>query len=71
MRNFARINNYYNKQAAWKDWLELSKRAHQLGLSKEVKTLHPKVNAGWRSIDKATAALRGVIEAETGETEQE
>lgn len=67
MRNFARINNYYNKQQAWKDWIELSKQAHQLGLHDVVKKLHPKANAGWRTIDKMIAALRGIIQAETNE----
>ncbi len=64
MRNFARINNYWNKKAAWEDWEALAKTARQAGRADLVVKFQPAENAGWRKIDKATDALRAALEKE-------
>jgi hypothetical protein len=57
-RGLAKATNFYNKQEAWKDWLRLAKQAHLMNCSDLVRKFQPADNAGWRKIDKATAALR-------------
>lgn len=63
MRNFARINNYYNNQEAWKDWLHLIKQAHMASRGDLVKKHNFRIDAGWRTIDKRIAALRADLQA--------
>ena len=63
MRNFARINNYYNKQEAWKDWLHLAKQAHAANQTALVRKFQPADNAGWKTIDKKIALLREALKA--------
>ena len=63
MRNFARINNYYNKQEAWKDWLHLAKQAHMANQTALVRKFQPANNAGWKTIDKRLGLLREALTA--------
>lgn len=63
MRNFARINNYYNRNEAWLDWLHLAKQAHMANQTALVKKFHPADNAGWKTIDKRIALLREALQA--------
>lgn len=65
MRNFARINNYYNKIAAIEDWEKLAKQAQDLGLSEAVERFRYGSTDGWRKIDKQAAKLRRVVESVT------
>jgi hypothetical protein len=58
MRNIARINNYYNRQQAWRDWQALAKTALLVMSADEVAKYKPADNAGWRKIDKSIAELR-------------
>jgi hypothetical protein len=58
----AKATNYYNRQEAWKDWLQAAKIAHYFGLSKFVKELQPDAAAGWKKIDGQTHKLRVLIE---------
>lgn len=57
MKNLSRIDNYLNKQDAWKAWLDISKQAHMANRTDLVRKYEPADNAGWRKIDKATSAL--------------
>ena len=54
MRNFARINNYYNRIEAQKDWIRLADQCD----ADLVKKHEPSESAGWRKIDKCISALR-------------
>lgn len=58
MRNLARINNYFNRLAAWDDWRALSAQAAVMGQEDVAKSLQPPPDASWRKIDKATKMLR-------------
>jgi hypothetical protein len=59
MRNFLRINNYYNRLEAWKDWNALAQKYP--GLAKH---FQPPDDAGWKKIDKAIARLKAAIKRE-------
>lgn len=58
MRNFARINNYWNRIEAWNDWTKLANEVSAAGYGNLVEKHKPSDNAGWRKIDKAIDALR-------------
>jgi len=58
MRNFARINNYYNRIEAVKDWNKLAAEILKTDHWRLVWKYKPADNAGWRKIDKAIARLR-------------
>lgn len=62
LRNFARINNYYNKIEAWQDWCELAEQAVAAGRADLVEKYQPPDDAGWRKIDKLKAKLRAELE---------
>jgi len=62
MRNIARINNYYNRLQAWRDWEALANKAKETGV--DVAKYAPQQDAGWRKIDKAIGKLRQVMEKE-------
>jgi len=64
MRNFARINNYYNNIEAKKDWQKIKKYAEDLGLFDIVKKYEIDDSWGWRKIDKSIKMIRDVIEKE-------
>lgn len=53
LRNFARINNYYNRLAAWEDWNKLAAQSPELA-----EKFKPTPGATWRKIDKCIAKLR-------------
>ena len=63
MRNFARINNYYNRLEAVNDWLIISRQAIAAGMGDLAVKHAPPEGAGWRKIDKCIAALRADIQA--------
>lgn len=63
MRNFSRINNYYNRLEAQRDWERISREAINGGYGTLVNKHTPPSDAGWRRIDKCIAALRKDIEA--------
>lgn len=63
MRNFARINNYYNRIEARKDWNKLAEQAKAAGLADYVEKLQPPADAGWRLIDKRIGQLRLMVES--------
>lgn len=63
MRNFARINNYYNRIEAQKDWNELAEQARAQGRIDLVEKHQPAQDAGWRVIDKRIAKLRKELNA--------
>jgi hypothetical protein len=65
MRNLARIQNYYNRLAAWDDWRKLEQVALAAGQADLVERYQPPEDAGWRKIDKAIAALRQALAATT------
>jgi hypothetical protein len=56
MKNFARINNYYNRIEAWKDWNALAAKHPRLA-----KQFAPPKNSGWRKVDKSILALRAAL----------
>jgi len=58
MKNFARINNYYNRIEAVKDWNRLATEVSEAGYAELARKHKPANDAGWKRIDKATAALR-------------
>lgn len=58
MRNFARINNYYNRIEAWNDWRRIAAQVKAAGFPELVEKHQPLENAGWRKIDRAVGALR-------------
>jgi len=62
MRNFARINNYYNRIQAQADFDKLAKRLSHAGYSGLVEKHMPPEGAGWRKIDKCIARLRKEIQ---------
>lgn len=62
MRNFARINNYYNRLEAVKDWRELFWKACELGCRDLAIKHKPKPNSSWRKIDEAIKNLREDLE---------
>jgi len=62
MRNFARINNYYNRIAAWDDWLKISLSAIEQGYGFLVNQYRPPERASWRTIDNRIAVLRAAVE---------
>lgn len=64
MRNFYRINNYFNKEEAWKDWIHISQQARAAGKTMLAKKYRPALSAGWRTIDKKIAKLRAALEAD-------
>lgn len=59
MRNFARINNYYNNIEAAKEYAATVRLAEALGIEPPI--LPNKV--GWRQLDKVIADLKAKIEA--------
>lgn len=62
MRNLARLSNAANRLEAQKDWERMVARARAVGL--DPKPYTPDASAGWRTIDRAIAKLRPLIEAE-------
>lgn len=58
MRNFARINNYYNRLEAVNDWLKICREVIAAGYSELTVKHAPPENAGWSKIDKSIARLR-------------
>lgn len=69
MRNIARINNYYNRIEALRDWRSMADRAIAAGRADLVEMHAPAANAGWRTIDKAIAALRAAMADEEVQSE--
>jgi len=63
MRNFARINNYYNRIEAVKDWNKLAADILKTDHWRLVWKYKPADNAGWCKIDKAIAKLREEFQA--------
>lgn len=63
MRNFARINNYYNRIEAVNDWNKLAAEILKTEHWRLVWKWKPADNAGWRKIDKAIAGLRKEYQA--------
>lgn len=63
MRNFIRINNYYNRLEAVNDWLKLCREVVAAGKGDLAVKHAPPEGAGWRKIDKHIAALRKEFEA--------
>ena len=61
MRNIARINNYYNRIAAWEDWRKLAAQAAAAGHTDLVAQYQPAEDAGWRVIDKQIGKLRTAL----------
>jgi hypothetical protein len=59
MRNFARINNYYNRLEAWKDWNALAQKYPD-----RAKQFQPPEDASWRTIDKRIGWLKNAIKRE-------
>jgi hypothetical protein len=64
MRNFARINSYYNRIEAWKDFEHAFQQAIRQGLEQQARQLRPAEDAGWRKIDAQTRKVRALIERE-------
>lgn len=56
-----KATNYYNRQEAWLDWIHLAKQAHMKSRHDLVMQFTPAHNAGWRTIDKQIALLRGAL----------
>lgn len=65
MRNFARINNYWNRVQANADWVALIAKCDPDLVDKYA----PPENAGWRKIDKCVAALRAAQAARDAKQE--
>jgi len=61
MRNFARINNYYNKIEAIKDWNNIAGEAVSNGHVELVLKFKPDESMGWRAIDARIEKLRQAI----------
>ena len=57
MRNIARINNYYNRQAAWEDWRTVVAQAVAAGQADLVAQYQPDEDAGWQTIDRQRKKL--------------
>ena len=55
--NAAKINSYFNKIEARKDWDLIAAQARGLGYGEIVDELQPPATAGWRMIDKARQKL--------------
>lgn len=68
MRNLMRINNYYNKFEAWRDWaLLVAKVVSEVPeLIDEIERLRPPIKAGHRTVDKRAAKLRQAYTAHIG-----
>lgn len=62
IRNFSRINNYYNRLEATNDWLKLCQEVIAAGYSELTVKNAPPEGAGWRKIDKCIAKLRKEFE---------
>ena len=56
MRNFARINGYFNNLQAWEDWRNLAAQYPELAAK-----FAPLECASWRKVDAALAKLRTAI----------
>ena len=57
MRNFARINGYFNTIQAWEDWRKLAAQYPELA-----EKFAPPECASWRKVDAALAKLRAAIQ---------
>lgn len=62
MKNFARINNYYNRIEAIKDWNALVLKAYDTGHGDLATKYKPAPEAGWRLIDKSIESLRKALQ---------
>ena len=63
MRNFARINNYYNKIEAIKDWNNFAGECVAAGHADLVLKFRPDESMGWRAIDARIEKLREAVRA--------
>jgi hypothetical protein len=61
MRNFSRINNYYNLIEARKDWANLADQYIRRGHGDLVKQFTPPEGAGVKQIDRRINALRQAV----------
>ena len=61
MRNFARINNYYNRMEAVEDWNRIAGMAVVDGYGELVLKFKPDESMGWRAIDARIEKLREAI----------
>jgi hypothetical protein len=57
MRNFARINNYFNVIQAWEDWKRIAAQHPEIA-----EKFKPPSTAGWRRIDLAIERVRNAVE---------
>ncbi|OQA19893.1 MAG: hypothetical protein BWY63_01626 [Chloroflexi bacterium ADurb.Bin360] len=57
MRNFARINNYFNVIQAWEDWKRIAAQHPEIA-----EKFEPPSCAGWRRIDLAIERVRNAVE---------
>lgn len=63
VKGISRINNYYNRMEAVKDFQALASFAESVGESDLVSNHLPPADAGHRTIDKHLAKLRSELEA--------
>lgn len=57
-KGLAKATNYYNRLEAIRDWNKLETEVSKAGMSDLAAKFRPADDAGWKKIDKATAALR-------------
>jgi len=61
MRNIARINNFYNRREAERDWRYLLEWCEAQGVGNVARELAPPEDAGHRRIDKSIGQLRAAL----------
>ena len=61
MRNISRINNYYNRIEALKDWKKLAAECTRAGHEDLVKQFTPPDGSGWKTIDYRIGRLRKAV----------
>ena len=65
-----KATHYYNKLEAWKDWKAAYEKAKSIGLEEQAIDLAPMTNWSWKKIDKQTAKLKELIDAQQAGVEK-